>query len=124
MRRQFDSVGKIAWPEGLPKDPNIAESPRTAEDAIRDVVRESKTTGHTPIRPVDDAKDKLSAFKEKVLGTGEKALSDAFDPQGCEPGQSRSTKLEEYSRDRGFCPRPHAADPVCFCSRHSRRSLR
>jgi hypothetical protein len=63
----FDDNGKIRWPSTIPGDPASAELRRTAEEAVRAVVRESKSTGHASVRPVIDAKTKLSAFERKVL---------------------------------------------------------
>ncbi len=63
----FDRDGKILWPSTIPSDPASVELRRSAEEAVRSVVRESKLTGHASIRPVVDAKDKLSAFERKIL---------------------------------------------------------
>ena len=65
--RPFDSNGKILWPSTIPDDPTAAESRRAAEAAVRAVVHESKTTGHASVRPVIDAKNKLSAYERKVM---------------------------------------------------------
>ncbi|MFI5458730.1 MAG: hypothetical protein ACHRXM_25150 [Isosphaerales bacterium] len=65
--RQFDDNGKIAWPSTIPHDPAAARLRRTAEEAVTAVVHESKSTGHASVRPVIDAKNKLSAFERKVL---------------------------------------------------------
>ena len=63
----FDDDGKILWPSSLtPKTPGPGLR-QDAEDAVRTVVRESKSTGHASIRPVIAAKTKLSAFERKVM---------------------------------------------------------
>jgi hypothetical protein len=63
----FDGDGKILWPSTIPADPAAVELRQAAEAAVQAVVRESKSTGHASIRPVIDAKNKLSAFERKVL---------------------------------------------------------
>jgi hypothetical protein len=63
----FDREGKIRWPSTIPTDPASSELRSAAEDAVRTVVRESTLTGHASIRPVIDAKNKLSALEHKVL---------------------------------------------------------
>jgi len=63
----FDDNGKIVWPSTIPDDPASAKLRRTAEEAVRGVVRESKSTGHASVQPVVDAKNKLSAFERNVL---------------------------------------------------------
>jgi hypothetical protein len=63
----FDNNGKIVWPSTIPDDPAAASLRRVAEEAVRTVVHESKSTGHASVRPVIDAKKKLSAFEHKVL---------------------------------------------------------
>jgi hypothetical protein len=63
----FDDNGKIVWPSTIPADPAATVLRRAAEEAVRTVVRESKSTGHGSVRPVIDAKNKLSAFEHKVL---------------------------------------------------------
>ena len=63
----FDYNGKIIWPSTIPDDPASAGLRRAAEEAVRTVVHESKSTGHASVRPVIDAKNKLSAFEHKVL---------------------------------------------------------
>jgi hypothetical protein len=65
----FDNDGKIVWPSTIPDDPAAAGLRRVAEEAVRTVVHESKSTGHASVRPVIDAKNKLSAFEHKVLPT-------------------------------------------------------
>ena len=63
----FDRDGKVLWPSTIPADPAAAVLRQAAEEAVRSVVRESKSTGHASIRPVVDAKNKLSAFERKIL---------------------------------------------------------
>jgi hypothetical protein len=63
----FGADGQILWPSTIPGDPAAAELRRAAEAAVRAVVRESKSTGHASIRPVIDAKNKLTAFERKAL---------------------------------------------------------
>ena len=63
----FDDNGKILWPSTIPNDPAAADSRQTAEAAVRAVVHESKSTGHASVKPVIEAKNKLSAFERKVL---------------------------------------------------------
>jgi hypothetical protein len=63
----FDDTGKIAWPSTIPSDSATAKLRQTAEDAVQMVVRESKSTGHASVRPVVEAKNKLSAFEHQVL---------------------------------------------------------
>jgi hypothetical protein len=64
----FDDDGKILWPSTIPpEDPGARALRQDAEDAVRAVVRESKSTGHASIRPVIAAKNKLSAFERKVM---------------------------------------------------------
>ena len=63
----FDNNGKILWPSTIPDDPAVAGLRRAAEAAVRAVVQESKSTGHASVRPVIDAKNKLSAYERKVM---------------------------------------------------------
>jgi len=63
----FDDAGKITWPGAIANDSATAKLRETAEDAVRTVVRESKSTGHASVRPVVEAKNKLSAFERQVL---------------------------------------------------------
>jgi len=63
----YDDNGKIVWPSTIPDDPAAALARRAAEEAVRAVVREFKDTGHGSVRPVVDAKNKLSAFERRVL---------------------------------------------------------
>jgi hypothetical protein len=67
LTRLFDDDGKILWPSTIPSGPETAELRQAAEAAVRTVVRESKLTGHASIRPVIDAKNKLTAFEQKAL---------------------------------------------------------
>jgi hypothetical protein len=63
----FDDNGKIVWPSTIPDDPAAAELRQAAEAAVKDAVRDFKTTGHGSVRLVVDAKNKLSAYEDKVL---------------------------------------------------------
>jgi hypothetical protein len=63
----LDADGKIRWPSTIPDDPAARESRRAAEASVLSVAREYKSTGHGSIRPVIDAKEKLSAFERKVM---------------------------------------------------------
>ena len=63
----FDKDGKILWPSTIPDDSTAQELRRAAEAAVLAVVQEWKSTNHASIRPVIDAKNKLSAFERKVL---------------------------------------------------------
>jgi hypothetical protein len=63
----FDDDGKIVWPSIIPDDPAAASLRRATEEAVRNVVHESKSTGHASVRLVIDAKKKLSEFEHKVL---------------------------------------------------------
>jgi hypothetical protein len=63
----FNHDGKILWPSTVPDDPAARDLRRAAESAVLGVVGESNSTGHASIRPVIDAKKKLSAFERKVL---------------------------------------------------------
>jgi hypothetical protein len=63
----FDDHGKVIWPSTIPNDPAAAELRQAADAAVQAVVREWKSTGHGSVRPVIDAKNKLSAFERKVL---------------------------------------------------------
>jgi hypothetical protein len=65
--RAFDNSGKILWPSTIPNDSSVATLRHSAEEAVRTVVRESKSTGHASVRPVIDAKNKLEAFERKAL---------------------------------------------------------
>ena len=65
--RPFDDTGKIAWPSTISSDSATVKLRQTAEDAVQMVVRESKSTGHASVRPVVEAKNKLSAFEHQVL---------------------------------------------------------
>ena len=63
----MDENGTIRWPSALPNDPSLAQAREAAEAAVHTVVHESKSTGHASIRPVVDAKKKLTAFAEEAL---------------------------------------------------------
>ena len=63
----MDGDGNILWPSTVLADPTSEDLRRTAEAAVKGIVRESKSTGHASIRPVIDAKSKLSAYERKVL---------------------------------------------------------
>ena len=63
----FDATGRIMWPSAISSDSATAKLRQGAEDAVRTVVRESKSTGHGSVRLVVEAKDKLSAFERQVL---------------------------------------------------------
>jgi hypothetical protein len=64
---RYDHNGKILWPGLVLDDPASAGLRREAETAFQAVFRESKSTGHASIRPVIDAKNKLSAYERKIL---------------------------------------------------------
>ncbi len=59
--------GTIRWPGAAPDDPAVAEARRAAEGAVKDVVRESKSSGHASVRQVVEAKAKLTAFAREAL---------------------------------------------------------
>jgi hypothetical protein len=63
----FDREGKILWPSTIPTDPGSSALREAAEKAVRSVVRESVSTGHASIRPVIDAKNKLSELEHRIL---------------------------------------------------------
>jgi hypothetical protein len=63
----YDGNGKIVWPSTIPDDPATADLRHAAEAAVTDAVQESKTTGHGSVKLVVDAKNKLSAYEDKVL---------------------------------------------------------
>jgi hypothetical protein len=63
----FDETGKIAWPSTISSDSTTTKLRQAAEESVRTVVRESKSTGHASVRPVVEAKNKLSAFERQVL---------------------------------------------------------
>jgi hypothetical protein len=63
----FDETGKIAWPSTISSDSTTTKLRQAAEESVRTVVSESKSTGHASVRPVVDAKNKLSAFERQVL---------------------------------------------------------
>lgn len=63
----FNHDGRILWPSTIPDDSAARDLHRAAESAVLGVVRESNSTGHASIRPVIDAKKKLSAFERMVL---------------------------------------------------------
>jgi hypothetical protein len=63
----FDASGKVIWPSTIPNDPADVALRQSADAAVQAVVREWKSTGHGSVRPVVDAKNKLSAFEHKVL---------------------------------------------------------
>jgi hypothetical protein len=63
----IDDTGKVRWPNAISNDSSTAKLRQDAEDAVRTVVRESKSTGHASVRPVVEAKNKLSAFEHQVL---------------------------------------------------------
>jgi hypothetical protein len=65
--RPFDDNGKIVWPTTIPDDSSATALRQSAEEAVRAVVGESKSTGHASVRPVIDAKKKVEAFERKVL---------------------------------------------------------
>jgi hypothetical protein len=59
--------GTILWPAATPDDPGVAAARRAAEGAVKEVVREGKTSGHATVRQVVDAKAKLNAFARETL---------------------------------------------------------
>ncbi len=63
----FDDNGKILWPSTIPDDPAAPGCARPPKRPFAAVVQESKSTGHASVRPVIDAKNKLSAFERKVM---------------------------------------------------------
>jgi hypothetical protein len=63
----FDDTGKVVWPHTIPDDPAIAGLRKSAEEAVRTVYRDWKANGHASVRPVIDAKNKLTAYERKVL---------------------------------------------------------
>ena len=63
----LDHNGKILWPSIIPADPTSTALRQEAEAAVLAVVRESKSTGHASIRPVIDAKHRLSIYERKIL---------------------------------------------------------
>jgi hypothetical protein len=63
----FDGSGKIMWPSAISNDSATEKLRQSAEDAVRTVVRKSKSTGHGSVRLVVEAKNKLSAFERQVL---------------------------------------------------------
>ena len=63
----FNELGKIAWPSTISNDSATEKLRHNAEDAVRTVVRESKSTGHGSVRLVVEAKNKLSTFEHQVL---------------------------------------------------------
>jgi len=63
----LDDAGKIDWPASIPDEPATTKLRQAADLSVRTVVQESKTSGHASVRPVIDAKNKLSAFERKVL---------------------------------------------------------
>ena len=63
----FKVDATILWPSTVPDDLATKSLRRDAEAAVRGVVLESKSTGHASVRPVIDAKNKLSAFERKIL---------------------------------------------------------
>jgi hypothetical protein len=63
----LDRDGNILWPATIHDDPTSAALRKEAEAAVGAVVRESKSTGHASIRPVIDAKTRLSAYERKIL---------------------------------------------------------
>jgi hypothetical protein len=65
--KTFDDDGKILWPSTIPTDAAAANLRQAAEEAVRTVVHESKSTGHASVRPEVDAKKKLAAFEHEVL---------------------------------------------------------
>jgi hypothetical protein len=65
--QRYDRDGKIRWPSTIPADPTSTALRQEADAAFLAVVRESQSTGHASIRPVIDAKNKLSAFEHKIL---------------------------------------------------------
>lgn len=63
----FDDTGKIIWPSTIPNDPSSVSLRKAADDAVKSVVLEWKATGHGSVRPVIDAKKKLSAYEHAAL---------------------------------------------------------
>ena len=63
----FDNSGQVKWPSSIPKDPAVVATREAAEAAVRTVVLESQSTGHASVRPVVDAKNKLSEFERQAL---------------------------------------------------------
>jgi hypothetical protein len=63
----LDRDGNILWPSTIHDDPSSTALRKEAEAAVHAVVRESQSTRHASIRPVIDAKAKLSAYERKIL---------------------------------------------------------
>jgi hypothetical protein len=63
----FDSTGKVTWPSTVSNDSTTEKLRQSADDAVRTVVRESKSTGHGSVRLVVEAKNKLSALEHQIL---------------------------------------------------------
>ncbi len=63
----FDDSGNVMWPSAISEDASTEKLRQAAEDAVRMVVHESKSTGHASVRPVVEAKNKLSAFERKIV---------------------------------------------------------
>ena len=65
--RRSTTTARSSGPARSPTTPRSPSYAPEAEAAVRAVVRESKSTGHASVRPVIDAKKKLSAYERKVL---------------------------------------------------------
>ena len=93
----FDDAGKIMWPSAISNDSATAKLRQGAEDAVRTVVRESKSTGHGSVRLVVDAKNKLSAFERQVL-----------------PGVRNKNRTDGAAVEAFFYDLDHALDALTF----------
>jgi hypothetical protein len=93
----FDDTGKVTWPSAIASDSSTAKLRQSAEDAVRSVVRESKSTGHASVRPVVEAKNKLSAFERQVL-----------------PGVRNKNRTDGAAVEAFFYDLDHALDELTF----------
>ena len=59
--------GTIHWPSASPDDPTVAVARHAAEGAVKEVVRQGKSSGHASVRQVVDAKAKLTSFAREAL---------------------------------------------------------
>ncbi len=65
--KPFDSTGKILWPGAILNDSATTALRQKAEAAVHTVIAEYRSTGHGSVKPVVEAKNRLSALENEAL---------------------------------------------------------